>query len=597
MKLKTLSDLRVQNKLVLLRIDINSPVRNGKVSNNPRFSASSQTINELKKKKARTVILAHQGRKGQSDFVSLKQHAKFLKVKYIDELFNVNLKSLKPGQAILLKNTRAFKSESSLNEKQNPYHNFSKQFDFYINDAFSVSHRKQSSITIPPQHLPSVIGRQFEKEIKSFNQSSKRKLFILGGIKVNDYLPIFDQLKNKNNKVLAAGVLANLLLIAKGHNLGYENKWLKSHNFNHIIPKLKSILKKYPNQIILPVDFGLITNKNKRLAVFIESAPFKFKIFDIGPKSVQLFQKHINNSDYIFIKGPMGFSEIPQFSYGTKEVLKAISKNKKAYTIIGGGHLNTTLSKHKIPNTFDHISLSGGALIQYISDKKLPGIEALLHSPQKKTKNILIAIDRDGTILEDRFYYLGSQKNWKEKFKFLPNVINGIKLLNKSLPNAKLYMATNQSGVTIKNFPLLTEKKAHEICKYTLYNLKKQKAIIKDYILCAHADSAYIKRKKQYQFIKSLIGNCDCVKPKIGMIKQALAKENFSLKDTKIYVIGDRMSDVHTAHNAGGCGILIPYKYLEKEKIKVAKKHHKNTHVSKNFLQAAKFIIHRESNK
>jgi histidinol-phosphate phosphatase family protein len=209
-------------------------------------------------------------------------------------------------------------------------------------------------------------------------------------------------------------------------------------------------------------------------------------------------------------------------------------------------------------------------------------------------KNILICIDRDGTLIEDKLYYLGSTPDWNKKFKFLPEVINGTKLLIKSLPNAKLYMITNQTGVTVKDLPLLTQKRAHEVCKYTLAQLKKQKAHINGYILCPHADPTYMKRRKEFKFIKSLVCNCDCIKPKIGMIKQALAKENLSLKNTKIYVIGNRMSDVHTAHNANSCGILVPYKFESKEKIKVASEHHKNTYIAKNFLEAAKYIIRRE---
>jgi phosphoglycerate kinase len=381
MKLKNLSDINVKNKLILLRTDINSPVKEGKISLNPRLQAALKTIKVLKKKKARTVIMAHQGRPGSADFTSLKQHAKLLKVKYEDKIFNFDLKKLKPSQAILLKNVRTTKAEFNPKIKENPFHKFSKLFDFYINDAFSVSHRNHSSITIPPQHIPSAMGFQFEKEIISLQNfikiKAKKKVFILGGAKIDDYFSLFSQLKNKNNKILAAGVLANLILIAKGHKLGFENKWMKKHNYQKLIPKIKLLYKKYNKQIILPQDFGLITNKNKRLAVFLESAPFKYKIFDIGPKTVQLFQHHIKNADYILMKGPIGFSEFPNFSFGTRKVLSAISKNKKAFTIIGGGHLASTLSKYKIPNTFNHISLAGGALLKYLAGKKLPGLEAL----------------------------------------------------------------------------------------------------------------------------------------------------------------------------------------------------------------------------
>lgn len=395
MKLKTLNDFNFKEKKILLRLDINSPVVKGRILDSPRFKESAETIKELSKKGAKIVILAHQGRKGKSDFLSLNQHAHLLskyvskRIQYIDDLFNSEalnkINSLKNGDIIILKNVRNFEDEINPKLKSNRYPAFCKNFDIYINDAFPASHRTQGSIIIPPKILPSCIGRAFEKELfalKNFHLKSKKKIaFLLGGSKAEDYISLFNILKNKNNKILVSGVFANLILVAKGHNLGYETKWLKEQGYNSLIPKLKILCKKYEKQIILPVDFavnGIQPEKaKKRIVKSLEDAPFNQKIWDVDKRTVELFKENLRGMDSIFMKGPLGYSELPQFSNSTIAILKFLSKNKKAFTLLGGGHLSTTIQRYHIPNTFSHISTSGGALIAYLSGKKLPGIVAL----------------------------------------------------------------------------------------------------------------------------------------------------------------------------------------------------------------------------
>lgn len=394
MNLSILEQIDVKNKSVLLRIDINSPVVKSRVLDNPRFEASIKTIKYLIKNHAKVAIIAHQGRKGDSDFISLKQHAKILtkytkrKIHYINDLFGKKAQEaislLKSGEIVLLKNVREYKDEQDISNPKNKYKRFCRQFDLYVNEAFSVCHRSQGSIILPPKYLSSTIGFELEKEIKSLEKFKKsrarHKVFILGGLKIEDYFPFFKFLKNKSNKILAAGVLGNLFLIARGYNLGYESKWIKSHNYFSYIEKLKQLDKKYKNQIILPVDFGLQGENKKRINVGLHQAPFKYKIYDVGEETIKTFTQHINKANFIFMKGPLGFSEIPQFSISTVQLLKHIAqqtKNKRIFSLLGGGHLTTTIQKYNIPDHFSYISLSGGALIKYISGEKLPGIEAL----------------------------------------------------------------------------------------------------------------------------------------------------------------------------------------------------------------------------
>jgi len=391
MKLKTLKEAKLKNKRVLLHIDVNSPVVDGKILDNPRFKSSAETIRYLLKKGAKVAILAHQGRRGDRDFLDLHQHAKLLSkysgnnVKYRDGLFDKStidtIYELQSGESILLENVRSYDDEISP-KTEHRYKALCNHFDLFVNDAFSVCHREQGSIVFPPKYLPSYLGLGIQNEISTlnkFNLGRKKTIYLLGGAKVDDYLPIFNKLKNKRNKILASGVLANLLLVAKGHDLGYEKKWLKEKGYLNYLPQLTSLYKKHRHQVILPVDFAIDSN-GRRTEISLHGFPIGSKILDVGHDTVKIFKSEIKKFRSIFMKGPLGFSEMDNFSYSTVEVLEEISllsKNKKVFSLLGGGHLTTTIAKHKIPDTFSHISLSGGALIAYISGEKLPGLEAL----------------------------------------------------------------------------------------------------------------------------------------------------------------------------------------------------------------------------
>lgn len=208
-------------------------------------------------------------------------------------------------------------------------------------------------------------------------------------------------------------------------------------------------------------------------------------------------------------------------------------------------------------------------------------------------KQILICIDRDGTLINDNKYHLGHQKNWKQLVEILPKVTQGIKLLNKKIPNAKLYMISNQSGIAIKNFPLLTKKKSEEVCQYLIDKLKSKGAKLDGYEICGHVNQNYVRRRPQYKFDKTKICNCNCIKPKIGMVKEILKKLNWKQKETEIYVIGDRYIDVKTGLNANGYGILIPFKG-EPGNIQRTKRYTKpkdKTFIAEDFLGAVEYII------
>ena len=215
----------------------------------------------------------------------------------------------------------------------------------------------------------------------------------------------------------------------------------------------------------------------------------------------------------------------------------------------------------------------------------------------------LICIDRDGTLIYDDKYFLGKTNDWKKKIKFLPNVIKGLKLLN-TLPNTHIYMISNQTGVAIKNFKLLTSKRADKVCEEVTKRLNSKGANIKGYIFCPHTNKHYVKTHPNRKFINKLVKDSSCRKPHAGMVYEALNKTNLNRKDVKIYVIGDRVADVQTGLNANGTGIMIPFQNeaQETEKLKKLKTTRGSRSKSKiytatDFLDAANHILEKETNR
>jgi len=373
--MKTIKEFNFKRKTVLLRTDLNSDVHKGKVLMSERIKESAVTINKLKRKKAKVIVIAHQGQPGKSDFISLKQHArllnKFTKIRFVNDIVGEKaisaIKNLKPGQAILLDNIRKLKDEYKPEKtKKNKLMKLVELGDIYINDAFSVCHRNESSIVLLPKHMKNCAGLLLEKEVKALKKIKIRKcLFILGGAKPKDNIKLL-----KGNKVLACGLFGQVCLINKGKNLGEQNKYLKKQKVFIKIPKNK--LK----NVKTPVDFAVSVNK-KRKEILLEDFPRKQEIFDIGSKTIKNYVNEIKKAKAVYMKGPAGYCADKKFCKGTIKILKAIAKNK-GFTVIGGGHLSDAIEKSKISKKrFGHISLSGGALLNYIAGKSLPGLKVL----------------------------------------------------------------------------------------------------------------------------------------------------------------------------------------------------------------------------
>src|SRR3989338_5636155 len=288
LRYKTIDNLKLRNKTVLLRVDLNTEIVNNHVLDSLRFKEHAKTISELKKKKARVIILAHQGRHGKKDFTSLKKHAKILsrytRVGFVQDVIGRKaveaITKLKYGEALLLENIRSVKEEFAPEKRDNSLVRvLSSLADVYINDAFSVSHRNESSITAFPKILDSGVGRVMQKELGSLEKIKlKECLFILAWAKVEDNLLL---LKNKN--IITAGLFGQLCTIAKGSNLGAQNKFLR--NELKLIPRIKPFL----GRIKTPTDFAVNAN-GKRIELKLEDFPSKYEIFDIGEETIARYK-------------------------------------------------------------------------------------------------------------------------------------------------------------------------------------------------------------------------------------------------------------------------------------------------------------------
>jgi phosphoglycerate kinase len=370
--MKTLNDFYFKGKIVLLRCDLNSDIKNKKLLKSERIKEASITIKELKKKGARIVILAHQGRPGDSDFISLKQHCKqlnkYTKVKFVEDIIGGKakraIKGLKNGGAILLENIRYLKEEFDTG-KNKITDFFSRLCDIYVNDAFSVCHRAQASILLPKYIKKSCAGRILEREVKSLSKIKiKNTLYILGGAKPEDNIKLLGK-----HKVLSCGLFGQVCLINKGKKLGEQENYLRKKKAFIKISKNK--LKK----VETPLDFAV--NINGRKEIPLSGFPNKHEIFDIGSQTQKKYTNEIKKAKAIYMKGPAGDCSTKEFSKGTFSILRAIA-NSKVFSVIGGGHLSDAIESSKIDKKkFGHISLSGGALLNYIAGEKLPGLEVL----------------------------------------------------------------------------------------------------------------------------------------------------------------------------------------------------------------------------
>jgi phosphoglycerate kinase len=406
-KYKTLDDFQVKDKVVLVRVDFNSEIDpvTKKVTSDVRIKAHAETtIKELAEKGAKTVILAHQGRKGDPDYTPLKQHAEILgkllkcPVQYVDDVFGdkakTAIKALKGGEILVLENVRSWDTETKTKtvdeaSKTDLIMNLAPLADIFVNDAFAAAHRGHASMVGFTAVLPSAAGRIMERELKSLAKALEKPehpcVYVMGGAKADDALDISKYVLGNGiaDYVLVGGVTSQLFLAAKGVELGKKTTdFLAKKELMQFVPGIKELLAKYPEAIVLPVDIALDAD-GKRKEIPVAKLPTELSIFDIGAKTVENFAKIIAKAKSIVVSGPMGVYENKEFNYGTKKVMEAIA-NSKAFSLAGGGNTIAAINEYGLSKKIGYISTAGGALIEFLMGKKLPGVVALETAVAKK---------------------------------------------------------------------------------------------------------------------------------------------------------------------------------------------------------------------
>lgn len=391
----TMDDVILDNKRVLVRVDFNSPMDpSGNILDDKRIKSHLDTLRALED--CRVVLMAHQSRAGKKDYTTLEAHARqatrLLRrdVVYIDDIFGSHareaIKSLVPGEVILLENTR-FYAEENMNRtpadhaKSHMVKKLAPLFDLFINDAFAVSHRSHCSVVGFTEVLPSIAGILMDKEITALDKGMKGNehptVFSLGGTKADDSIKVTKNVLGRGgaDKILTSGVVATVFMMAAGIDVGDANrKFVEDQEYLEQIPIAAKLLKEYPGKIAMPVDVAL--NKNgERVEVAVDTLPTDLPIADIGLETIVNYSKDLKDARVTVTNGPTGIFEQEKFRLGTAELLKAATQS--GYSIVGGGHSIAAIDQLGLESKFSHVSMGGGASITYLSGEPLPGIEAL----------------------------------------------------------------------------------------------------------------------------------------------------------------------------------------------------------------------------
>ncbi len=401
----TLDDFDVENKTVLLRVDFNMPLDKTTydILDTTRMKLVLPTVKELIDKHAKIVILAHQGRQGSWDFISLEKHAKTFSnllgqpVKFVDDIYGEKakeaIKQLGFGEVLFLDNVRKIpyetdKKSAEEHAKTEFIQNLYPLADFFVNDAFAAAHRKQCSLIGFTEVLPSCAGRLLEKELTTLEQVVKNPekpcVFLFGGAKYSDVVVTIERVLNNKtaDKILLTGLPANAFLKAEGYNLGEKNEAaLLEEGKPELFEDIKKVLDNYRNEIFLPVDFAIEEN-GQRKEIDLQDLPSNYNLYDIAEKTIQKFKEILSDAKTVFLSGPCGVFENPLFEKGTKEIFAYVA-GSDAFSIVGGGHTVAAVEKMGFRNQISHISTGGGSLEKFMMGEKLPVVESLKNAKLK----------------------------------------------------------------------------------------------------------------------------------------------------------------------------------------------------------------------
>ena len=418
MKLLVNSQDELYNKVVLLRVDMNCPVKNGNILGSRRIIEAAENLEYLKESKV--IVITHQGRIGNSEYIELDQHASILEskcgriVKYVRDVMGdaaINaIKNIQNGDIILLDNLRFCAEEnydykididgsnSIMVKRLKPY------IDACVLDAFPCAHRRHPSITGfakagIPAYAGIITGREITNLSKIMKVSKGQHVVVLGGSKIEDRLHAIDMLLNngKADHVLLTGLLGCLFLHAQSRlNLPVLNNKITNRD---LVEKARMLMDKYTGRLHTPIDVA-INMDGKRVDMDVryvceigginESVKADVNICDIGPKTAVYYSKFISSAGTVFVSGPAGCFEQEEFSLGTNTILQATA-DSAAITIVSGGHLTTALTNMNLTEKINHVSTAGGALVSYLTGVTLPMIDVLNMTEQKEIRTVRCA--------------------------------------------------------------------------------------------------------------------------------------------------------------------------------------------------------------
>jgi phosphoglycerate kinase len=391
MNKKTLKDIDVKGKRVFCRVDFNVPMQDGKITDETRIRAALPTIQYLMEQGAKVILASHFGRpKGQVvEEMRLTPVGVRLseilgkEVKKADEAYGDSVKAIietmNEGDVLLLENVRFYPGE----EKNDPElaRNFAELADVYVNDAFGAAHRAHASTEGIAHNLPAVSGFLMEKELdvlgKALSNPERPFTAIIGGAKVKDKIGVIENLLELVDNLIIGGGLAYTFVKAQGHEVGkslLEADKLDLANSFIEKAKQKGVNFYMPVDVIVADDFSNDANKK---VVSIEEIPADWEALDIGPKTREIYSDVIKNSKLVIWNGPMGVFEIDAFAGGTKAVAEALAESEGTYSVIGGGDSAAAVEKFDLADKMSHISTGGGASLEFMEGKALPGVVAL----------------------------------------------------------------------------------------------------------------------------------------------------------------------------------------------------------------------------
>lgn len=406
-KVLTLDEVDLEGRTVLVRVDINSPLdpETNVFLDDTRIRRIIPTLNKLSKSKV--ILLAHQSRPGKKDFTSTLGHARELgrllgrNVKWVDDIYGKRaltaIESLEDGELLMLNNVRMDDEEVSTKgdldtmSQTSIVQNLSMIADAFVNDAFACAHRSSPSIVGFTNTLPCIAGELMNYELTKLAQALENPkrpcIAVLGGVKVDDSVIVADNMLRGDicDHIWVTGGVANLFLYISGINIGEINiNFLKNElgdAWNETISKASGLLTDFPECIIMPSDVALNIAGN-RVDHSITDLPIDGSIFDMGITSIQSLSKAIKSAGTIILNGPAGVFEMSDFALGTVEMLNACAESN-GYTVMGGGHTATLVSQRGLVSKMGHVSTGGGACLDLLAGRTLPGLASLEESAKQ----------------------------------------------------------------------------------------------------------------------------------------------------------------------------------------------------------------------